>query len=68
MRAHATVWTATEAPVLVHLAIHHEVVTGYRIAAVPVDRTQAQSHPRAGRQGDAGDGDFLGGDPGDDRS
>ena len=46
---------AAEAPVLVELAVHHQIVAGHRVAAITVDRAKAQSDLRALRQGDARD-------------
>ena len=67
MRSQTTVGTAAEAPVLVQLSVHHQIVTGYRIAAVAIDRTETQTDLRALRQGDARDRHRPSCDPPDDR-
>ena len=47
---------------LVQLAVHHQIVAGHRVAAVAVDRAEAQSDLRALGQGDARDRHGTSGD------
>jgi hypothetical protein len=56
VRAEAAVGPAAETPVPVQLPVHHHIITGRQVAAVAVDRPQAQPHLRSRGDGDTRNG------------